>query len=147
MTRPSIVCALGGLLVGCGEAATNPNTADFAGAWRYVETMRDLSAGVSCADTGVYRLSQTGTDFAGDYVQSGVCQTTMGFLDNTDSGGVANGVVVGRTLRFTAAQVCDYDGKLDPNSGGISGHLLCLLADAPAPGDTIRLAGTWTATR
>src|SRR5262245_1266413 len=93
---------LAGFLAGCG-GATNPNTSDFGGAWNYVEVLQDVPNGVSCADTGVYRLVQMGTQFVGDYAQSGVCSTPLGLQDNTDSGFVTAGHVLGRTLKFTAA--------------------------------------------
>jgi hypothetical protein len=141
--RTSVVCALAGLVAGCAEAATNPNTTDFGGNWQYVETLIDLPNGISCADTGVYRLTQMGEKFAGDYVQVGVCRTTMGVLNNADSGGVAGGRVIGRTLRFTVDQVCEYDGALDHATGKINGRVLCVLIGQ----DTLRLTGNWSATR
>ena len=142
-TMVRAVCPLVGCLVGCSDSSTNPNTEDFGGAWHYVEVLSDVPNGVSCADTGVYRLTQAGTMFDGDYVQSGVCSTPSGLQDNTDSGGVTGGQVIGRTLRFTAALVCAYDGRLDPMVARISGRVVCIL-----PGmDTLTLAGAWSATR
>ena len=141
--RAIVVCTLAGLVAGCSEATTDPNTADFGGNWQYIETLIDLPNGISCADTGVYRLTQMGEKFAGDYVQVGVCHTTMGVLSNADSGGVAGGRVIGRTLRFTVDQVCDYDGSLDQSTGRINGRVLCILTGP----DTLRLSGTWSATR
>lgn len=133
-----------GLLVGCDDAATNPNTADFGGVWQYVENMTDVPNDIVCAATGVYRLTQMGTTFNGDYVQHGLCSTPTGPVNNADSGGVANGLVIGRTIRFRASQYCDYDGALDPATGRIAGRALCILVGG---GDSIHLTGTWSATR
>ena len=141
--RTRVVFTLAGVLAGCVEATTNPNTTDFGGNWQYVETLIDIPNGITCADTGVYRLNQSGEVFAGDYVQVGVCQTSMGILNNADSGGVASGRVIGRTLRFKVDQVCDYDGALDHATGKIDGRVLCVLMGQ----DTLRLSGTWSATR
>lgn len=139
--RLTLACLSAGLLAGCTESTTSPNTAYFGGAWNYVETLGNVSSGVSCADTGVYRLNQMGTMFAGDYLQSGVCSVPGGLVSNVDSGGVAAGHVVGRTIRFTVDLVCDYDGLLDEKAGKITGRVVCLLQDS------VTLAGTWSATR
>jgi len=139
--RLALACVSAGLLAGCADSATTPNTAYFGGAWNYVETLGNVPNGVTCADTGVYRLDQMGTMFAGDYVQSGVCSIRGGLVSNVDSGGVAQGLVVGRTIRFTADLVCDYDGRLDEAAGKITGRVVCLLQDS------VTLAGTWSATR
>ena len=133
-----------GLLVGCDDPATKPNTADFGGVWRYVENMTDVRSDIACTANGVYRLNQMGTMFHGDYVQEGLCTTPEGPIDNSDSGGVANGVVIGRTIRFRASQYCDYDGALDHATGRLTGRALCILVGG---GDSIHLIGTWSATR
>lgn len=142
--RFTIVCPLVGLLVGCSDSSTNPNTADFGGTWHFVEVLDNVPHDISCADTGVYRLTQTGTTFDGDYVQRGICRTAAGLVDNADSGSVTDGRVVGRTLRFKASLVCEYDGALDSATGRISGRGLCVLQGG---GDTLKLSGVWSATR
>ena len=139
--RLSLACLSAGLLTGCADSATSPNTAYFGGAWHYVETLGSVSSGVSCADTGVYRLDQMGAAFNGDYVQRGVCSVPGGVVNNADSGIVAGGKVVGRTIRFTADLVCDYDGLFDEGAGKITGRVVCLLQNS------VTLAGTWSATR
>lgn len=136
-----VVAALGG---GCDDAGTSANTVDFGGEWRYVEQMADVPNEVTCDASGVYRLDQMGTMFQGDYVQQGLCTTPAGRFSNADSGLVANGVVIGRTLRFRASQSCDYDGALDPATGRIAGRALCILVGG---GDSITLNGTWSAAR
>lgn len=133
-----------GLLVGCDDAGTNANTVDFGGEWRYVETMSDVPNEITCAANGVYRLDQMGTTFQGDYVQQGVCTTPSGNVSNADSGEVANGLVIGRTLRFRASQYCDYDGSLDPATGRIAGRAICIVVGG---GDSVTLQGAWSATR
>jgi len=129
---------------GCDDAGTNPNTVDFSGQWHYVESMTDVPNGITCNSDGMYRLSQTGTMFSGDYVQTGLCRTPGGFVNNADSGSVANGVVVGRTIRFKSGFYCDYDGALDPATGRLAGRSLCILVGG---GDSITLNGTWSAQR
>lgn len=131
-------------LAGCDDAGTSPNTVDFSGQWRYAESMTDVPNDIRCTSNGLYRLSQAGTMFSGDYVQTGLCRTPSGLVDNADSGFVANGVVVGRTIRFRSGLYCDYDGALDPGTGRIAGHSLCILVGG---GDSITLNGTWSAER
>jgi hypothetical protein len=136
--------AVTALVMGCDDAGTNANTVDFGGRWQYVEDMTDVPNEITCSATGTYRLTQMGTMFQGDYVQAGVCNTPSGRVNNADSGGVANGVVIGRTIRFRASQYCDYDGALDPATGRIAGRALCILVGG---GDSITLQGSWSATR
>lgn len=131
-------------LLGCSELATSANTHDFGGVWRYTETMADVPSNITCNATGLYRLTQMGMMFQGDYVQEGLCQTPTGPIDNADSGGVANGLVIGRTLRFRAVPYCDYDGTFDPATGRIAGRSLCILVGG---GDSLTLNGTWSAVR
>ena len=143
MRRP-VALLLAALAAACTEPATTANTHDFGGVWRYTETMTDVPNGITCDATGQYRLTQMGMMFHGDYVQTGLCQTPTGVINNADSGGVANGLVIGRTLRFRAVPYCDYDGALDPASGRIAGRLLCILVGG---GDSLTLQGMWSATR
>jgi hypothetical protein len=142
MRRP-VALLLAALAAAC-EPAIAPNTHDFGGIWRYTETMTDVPNAISCTATGQYRLTQMGMMFHGDYVQAGLCQTPSGVINNADSGGVANGLVIGRTLRFRAVPYCEYDGALDPGSGRIAGRSLCILVGG---GDSLTLHGTWSATR
>jgi hypothetical protein len=139
-----LLAAVTALCVACDDVGTNANTVDFGGEWRYVESMTDVPNEITCTADGMYRLTQMGTMFQGDYVQAGVCNTPSGRVDNADSGGVANGVVIGRTIRFRASQYCDYDGALDPATGRIAGRALCILVGG---GDSITLQGSWSATR
>jgi hypothetical protein len=132
------------LTAGCSEPATSGITHDFGGVWRYTETMTDIPNGITCNATGFYRLTQQGMVFHGDYVQTGLCQTPDGPINNADSGGVAQGIVIGRTLRFRAVPYCDYDGAFDPATGTVNGRSLCILVGG---GDSLTLNGSWTAAR
>lgn len=131
-------------VVACSDPATRANTHDFGGVWQYTETMTDVPNGIACSAAGQYRLTQMGMLFHGDYVQTGVCQTPEGAIDNADSGGVSDGIVVGRTIRFRAVPYCDYDGSLDASSGRVTGRSLCILVGG---GDSLTLRGSWSATR
>lgn len=132
------------LLGACSEPATADNTHDFGGIWHYTETMTDVPNGITCSATGHYRLTQLGMLFHGDYVQTGVCRTPGGPINNADSGGVADGFVIGRTIRFRAVPYCDYDGALEVASGRLLGRSLCILVGG---GDSLTLRGRWSATR
>jgi hypothetical protein len=136
--------AIGALLGACADTTAGANTATVHGTWRYVETLESVSDGIACADTGVYRWTQSGTVFAGDYVQRGVCRTPLGVVNNADSGGVSDGRIVGRSIRFRASLFCEYDGLREAAVERITGRAVCVLSNAT---DTLRLAGVWSATR
>jgi len=131
------------VLFGC-RAGTEPNLADIGGSWQYIETFTDVSHAITCADSGTYSLSQAGASFVGLYFQHGVCHTPSGLRDNTDSGTVSEGRVVGRTLRFRAP-FCEYDGAVDTLShSSITGHVYCVVTD---PSKQLTFSGTWQAIR
>ncbi|HEX9279793.1 MAG TPA: hypothetical protein VF890_04060 [Gemmatimonadales bacterium] len=131
------------VLFGC-RAGTEPNLADIGGTWQYTETFSDVSHAITCADSGTYSLSQAGASFVGLYFQRGMCHTPTGLTDNTDSGTVSEGRVVGRTLRFRAP-FCEYDGAVDAESGAsITGHVVCVITD---PTKQLNFSGTWQAIR
>jgi hypothetical protein len=65
-------------------------------------------------------------------------------VDNSDSGAVTDGRVVGRTVRFKAPN-CEYDGHmLIEDMNRLSGHVACQVSD---PQITYSFAGTWSAER
>ena len=130
--------------VGCG-AGTDPNTADVGGSWRFTETLEDRAHGITCADTGTYEITQMGDRFSGLYGQSGVCRTPGGAVDNTDSGTVQGGRVVGHTVRFMVNANCEYEGSLTGMPANhLAGRGSCVLQDANS---TLNFLGTWQATR
>ena len=98
------------LTAGC-QAGTESNLVDVAGEWTFTELLQDRAHGMSCADTGTYRITQTGDRFSGIYAQRGVCLTPAGAVDNADSGFVSNGRVVGHTIQFTVTANCQYEGS------------------------------------
>ena len=126
------------------QTGTDPNTADVSGRWTFTETLEDRPHGITCADTGIYEITQTGDRFVGRYEQRGLCRTPGGPVDNTDAGTVAGGRVIGRTILFRAGQYCDYDGALDLTTGHITGRALCILVGG---GDSITLNGMWSGKR
>src|SRR5207247_3377944 len=103
------------VLCGC-RAGTEPNLADIGGSWQYTETFTDVSHAITCADSGTYSLSQAGASFVRLYFQRGLCRTPTGLTDNTESGTVSEGRVVGRPLRFRA-EFCTDDGVMGAVAG------------------------------
>src|SRR6185503_2747990 len=96
------------LLGGCDSAA-EPRAANVDGLWNYIEVLEDKLRGVSCNDTGAYRLRQTGDRFEGVYFQRGVCLSATGGFFNTDSGIVSAGMIIGNTVKFNATPTCQYE--------------------------------------
>jgi hypothetical protein len=128
----------------CGTGGTEPNLVDITGHWEFVEQFTDPAYRVTCADTGGYDIVQTANGFVGAYGQRGYCSGPGIGADNTDSGFVTEGHVVGRTIRFKAPN-CDYDGRVhDGNDDHVSGHVACSIGDATI---TYNFTGTWSATR
>ena len=137
------VAIAAGVLFAC-RAGTEPNLADIDGSWRYTETFTDVPHSITCADSGTYSLRQAGESFVGLYFQHGMCHLPTGVVDNTDSGTVSEGHLVGRSLRFRAPN-CQYDGAVDADSGAsISGHVVCVVSD---PTKQLNFSGTWQASR
>ena len=143
MNRASgVVALLAG--VAC-SAGTESNLADISGHWEFTETLEDKVHGFSCADTGIYDISQVGDRFVGRYGQSGVCITPGGPVNNEDSGTVDAGRIVGRTIRFMVTANCEYEGNASgmPTTA-LAGKGLCIIEDANR---TLSLTGTWRAMR
>ena len=127
------------------QAGTDANPIDLNGRWEFTETFADFLHGISCADTGTYEITQQGDRFSGHYAQRGLCHTPTGNVDNSDSGSVAGGRVVGHTLSFMVTANCQYQG----NASGmparqLSGLGVCVLLNGS---DTLRFNGTWQASR
>jgi hypothetical protein len=130
--------------LGCNGGGTSPNLADVSGRWNFVEQFSDPVQQASCADTGTYVITQTADGFVGGYFQRGVCRGSFGVVDNTDSGTVTEGHVVGQTVRFKAPN-CDYDGKVaTDDQDRLDGHVACAISD---PTISYNFSGTWTAHR
>jgi hypothetical protein len=114
-------------LAACNETA-DPAPMNIEGLWNYTEVLEDKLRGVSCSDTGAYRLRQVGDRFEGEYFQRGVCHVSGGGFFNTDSGFVSAGVVVGNTLRFNATPTCQYEGRLSETpERAIAGKGFCTI--------------------
>ena len=132
------------LAAGC-DAGTDPNTADVNGHWTFTETLEDVAHGISCTDSGSYDITQVGDKFSGTYYQRGTCVTPTGTVDNTDSGTVHAGRVIGRTLRFMVTANCDYEGSVSGMPATtLAGRGVCVLQDVDR---TLNFSGTWQATR
>src|SRR5688572_10811295 len=115
------------LLGGC-DGTTDPGAATVDGVWNYIEALEDKLRGVSCNDTGSYRLRQTGDRFEGVYFQTGVCLSATGGFFNAGSGRVSAGMVIGNTVRFNATPTCQYEGRLTGSPpGDVAGKGYCTL--------------------
>ena len=134
----------GGIALACAGTGTNPNLIDISGRWHYVERYADLAHQASCFDTGTYDIMQSQNGFVGVYGQGGYCTTPKGTADNTDSGVVTEGHVVGRTIRFKAPN-CQYDGHTPVESSDrLDGNVVCSVGDQTI---TYTFTGTWSAQR
>jgi len=130
--------------IACAGPGTNPNLVDVSGHWRYTERYTDAAHQTSCSDSGGYDLVQSQDGFVGVYGQRGLCTTPQGAVDNTDSGSVTEGHVVGRTIRFKAPN-CDYDGQTPVGSSDrLDGNVYCSAGDSHI---TYTFTGTWSAVR
>jgi len=144
--RPGTRAILLFLLIGAAcDAGTDPNTADVSGRWTFTETLEDVPHGISCTDSGSYDITQVGDTFSGLYYQRGACITPTGTVDNTDSGTVHAGRVIGRTVRFMVTANCDYEGSADGEPATtLAGRGVCILQDVDR---TLNFSGRWQATR
>ena len=139
---PALAIAI--LWPGCVESVTEPNPVDISGTWSFVEEFTDLDHHITCADTGAYVITQSETGFVGSYTQRGVCAYPTGLVDNSDSGAVTDGRVLGRTVRFKAPY-CEYDGSvLIENMDRLTGFVVC---EVSYQQDTYNFTGTWSAMR
>jgi len=133
------------LVAAACDAGTDPNTADVNGRWTFTETFEDRVHGITCTDSGSYDITQVGDTFSGAYYQRGACFTPTGTVDNTDSGTVQAGRVIGRTLRFMVTENCDYEGSVNGTPATtLAGRGVCVLQDVDR---TLNFSGTWQATR
>jgi hypothetical protein len=132
------------LVFGACDSAADPRAVNVDGLWNYTELLQDRLRGVSCNDTGTYRLRQIGDRFEGVYFQRGICLGTQSFF-NTDSGFVSAGVVIGNTMKFTATPTCQYEGRLTGSPpGDVAGKGYCTLE---INGLLHTFEGTWQATK
>ncbi len=130
---------------GCvATGGTEPNPVDIGGTWSFVEQFTDLDHQITCSDTGTYVITQSASGFVGIYTQRGACVLPGGVVDNSDSGAVTDGRVVGRTIRFKAPN-CEYDGRMETeNAARLTGYVACELSDQQT---IYSFSGTWSAVR
>ena len=140
----ALVVVTSAIAIACTNGGTNPNLVDVSGHWRYVERYADVPHHASCVDSGAYDIVQTMNGFVGVYGQRGYCVTPQGTSDNTDSGSVTEGHVIGRTIRFKAPN-CEYDGHTPVESADrLDGNVICSVGDQTI---TYMFTGTWSAER
>lgn len=137
--------AIGVVWAGCvATGGTEPNPVDIGGTWSFVEQFTDLDHQITCADTGTYVITQSASGFVGVYTQRGACVLPAGIVDNSDSGAVTDGRVVGRTVRFKAPN-CEYDGRVQiEDLDRLTGYVACEISDQQ---NTYSFSGTWSAVR
>jgi hypothetical protein len=141
LVLPTVACAI---VLACGGGGTNPNLVDISGHWRYIERYSDVVHHASCLDSGTYDIMQSVNGFVGVYGQRGYCTTPQGTADNTDSGAVTEGHIVGRTIRFKAPN-CQYDGHTPvETTDRLDGNVVCSVGDQTI---TYTFTGTWSAQR
>ena len=140
----ALAALAGAVAIACAGGGTNPNLVDISGHWRYVERYTDIPHQAACLDSGTYDIMQTLDGFVGVYGQRGYCTTPQGTADNTDSGAVTEGRVIGRTIRFKAPN-CQYDGHTPlETTDRIDGNVVCSVGDQTI---TYTFTGTWSAER
>jgi hypothetical protein len=130
------------LWLGCG-GGTDPNLVDISGTWQFTEQFTDAPHQATCTDNGTYTIAQAADGFTGTYFQRGVCNGPFGVVDNTDSGSVTEGRVMGRTLHFKAPN-CEYDGRKADDLEQLDGHVVCSIGDQSI---TYTFTGSWSAHR
>jgi hypothetical protein len=102
--------------------------------------------GVSCAASGTFQISQSGSQFSGTVNQTdGVCTFPDGtVIDNTGTFTISGGQIDGSRISFQAP-FCTLDGTISGNPPNrLSGSETC---DLDVSGQTIRFTGTWQASR
>jgi hypothetical protein len=142
VARMTLVLLPAAVWLGCG-GGTAPNLVDVSGTWQYAEQFTDQLHNATCTDSGTYSIAQAADGFTGIYFQRGVCRGPFGVVDNTDSGSVTEGHVVGRTLRFKAPN-CQYEGVKADNMEELDGQVVCTVGDQSV---TYNFSGTWSAHR
>lgn len=121
-----------------------PTSYDLNGAWSYTEQLADAVAGVSCADSGVIEITQSGARFSAVGRQEGQCSGPGGIAPFADSFAIAQGTLSGDRISFRI-DPCPYTGHVygaAPDSA--SGTITCTIV---AQGVTLHLAGTWQVRR
>jgi hypothetical protein len=140
----ALVVVTSAVAIACSGGGTNPNLVDISGHWHYVERYADVPHHASCVDSGAYDIVQSMNGFIGVYGQRGYCVTPQGTSDNTDSGSVTEGHVIGRTIRFKAPN-CEYDGHTPVQTADrLDGNVVCSVGDQTI---TYTFTGTWSAQR
>ena len=134
MTRHIVVTLLG-VVVSCKESnAPSGPPPDVAGAWAFGQRL--AGGGSTCANHGTVTVSQNGSLFTGTYSQTGFCSGPGGTTDNSGSGDITSGRLIGAALQFSAGG-CSYRGQVvaDPPDGA-SGTVTCQI-------QSINFSGTW----
>ena len=140
----ALACVAGAALIACSGGGTSPNLIDISGHWRFIERYTDVAHQASCFDSGGYDIMQSANGFVGVYGQRGYCMTPTGTADNTDSGVVTEGHIIGRTIKFKAPN-CEYDGHTPVESADrLDGDVVCSVGDQTI---TYTFTGTWSAVR
>lgn len=136
-----LVSACGG-----GSDATNPNQdAQIGGTWSFSHNISDRVVGISCTGSGQIVINQSGTQFTGNANQRGLCTASDGSsVDASGQSSIQGGQVNGMGVSFRGGN-CAYTGTASGSPiNRLDGQETCQL---DAGGQTLNLAGTWSAGR
>ena len=120
-----------------------PPPINVGGTWYLVEQLTDAGMQITCHDTATVTLNQTGGTFTGSSVQTGICDTPTGPVDNAATLSVTSGAVAGTSITFNEPSYpgCHYQGTLDGDPAtAATGTVTCVE-------NPYNFSGTWAMTR
>ncbi len=140
------VAALGVVaLAACkGSDSTGPGTSGINGAWKFQETLSNAALALTCADSATVTVTQSGQTFTATYAQTGTCNANGQTLDNSGSGSITNGSIVGDSVSF-AEDICAYAGTMSGSPAtSMTGTVTCTDTSSGTP---VVVAGNWVMNR
>jgi len=140
------VAALGVVaLAACkGSDATGPGSAGLGGSWKFQETLSNSALALTCADSATVTVTQSGQTFTANYVQVGTCNANGQAVDNSGSGSISNGRVVGDSVTFNE-DICAYAGTFTGSpASNMNGTVTCTDTSSGVP---VVVAGNWVMSR
>ncbi len=130
-------------LAACGTSdTTSPKNNGLTGTWRFQESLANAALGLTCSDSAQVALTQTGQTFTANYTQNGTCTSGGQVSDNSGTGTITDGAVVGDSVSFSE-DICAYRGTLSGNNA-MSGAVDCTDTSTGTP---VTISGNWTMAR
>jgi len=127
-----------------GSDATGPNTSGLGGSWKFQETLSNAALALTCADSATVTVTQSGQTFTANYVQVGTCNANGQAVDNSGSGSITNGRVVGDSVSFNE-DICAYAGTFTGSPAtSMNGSVTCTDTSSGVP---VVVAGNWVMNR